>query len=396
MTVLCGPSGSRMQAGFAPFVYIGPAALGALMTEIPIPWAVPLAAALGALTYDLSTFCVTDPPDDPGLDAADIIGFLSVGNPALHHAAALRVQQLFDRYMWYRLCECVDYGPVTPPADPGEPTDMPQINPPFVGYPQLIPPCLSQGLVNVPTDSTHSLVSANLLMGGLNVTAIRAVVVRTILAGAGDTARIDVTQSSSVGTYVALRTDSQTIGPTGTADITVPPYPGADHVIVTCNHVSGSGTSNNASNLYFFCNGELPNTPVQPCCPPDPEVAQGIARILETVLLIQRQAVPFGYVYGANHADLTGHGSISVADLIGVSVDVTTLPNSIGAADGTPVELFDVGFVTLGTSDGYEHSRRIDHDGTLFLPYAAGAFTLVGYTLAPGVTVAIRELVRES
>ena len=113
------------------------------------------------------------------------------------------------------------------------------------------------------------------------------------------------------------------------------------------------------------------------------------------VTLIQRQAAPFGYVYGANHTALSGQGSISVADLIGVSVDVTTIPVGTSVEGGTPNQYFDLGYVTLGTTDGYSTSRRIDHDGTLFLPAAAGVFTTIGYTLGAGVVADIRELVRE-
>jgi hypothetical protein len=113
------------------------------------------------------------------------------------------------------------------------------------------------------------------------------------------------------------------------------------------------------------------------------------------VTLIQRQAAPFAYVYGTNHTALSGSGALDVSGLIGCSVDVTTLPNSYGRAGGVPEELFGLGFVTLGTIDGYETSRHIDHDGTLFLPPGAGAYTKIGYSLSPGVVVSIRELVRE-
>jgi hypothetical protein len=146
--------------------------------------------------------------------------------------------------------------------------------------------------------------------------------------------------------------------------------------------------------LDVWC-GQLPNQALGPCCAPDERLVAQINSILTAVTLLQRQTAPFGYVYGANHTALSGDGSIAVSDLIGVSIDVTTLPGSYGEMIGTPTELFGLGFVTLGTADGWESSRRIDHDGTLFLPGAAGVFTLIGYTLRPGVVVSIRELIRE-
>lgn len=125
-----------------------------------------------------------------------------------------------------------------------------------------------------------------------------------------------------------------------------------------------------------------------------------MAALLETraqVNLIQRQSVPFAYVYGDNHAGLTGDGEIAIdTPLIGVSVDVVAVPSSVSVRAGTPQHLSDVGFVTLGTADGWLASRRIDADGTLELARpGAGALTRIGYSLAPGVEVSIRELVRE-
>jgi len=119
-------------------------------------------------------------------------------------------------------------------------------------------------------------------------------------------------------------------------------------------------------------------------------------RILGMVTLIQRQQVPFAYVYGSNHTALSGDGELSVSGLLGVSVDVTTLPASYGVADGTPETHFGLGYINLGTDDGWTSARSIDHDGTLLLPSAAGVFTRIGYSLSAGVVVDIRELVRES
>ena len=134
------------------------------------------------------------------------------------------------------------------------------------------------------------------------------------------------------------------------------------------------------------------------CCPPDVTTQAYLDSIMQMVTLIQRQAVPFAYVYGDNHVALTGDGEIApVSGLLGVSIDVTTIPSTVGSAIGTPQHLFDVGYVTLGTSDGWLRSRRIDADGTLEIATpGVGAITRVGYTLAPGVEIDLRELIRES
>jgi hypothetical protein len=78
-----------------------------------------------------------------------------------------------------------------------------------------------------------------------------------------------------------------------------------------------------------------------------------------------------------------------------VKVELTSTNLSGGLRDGSPQELFDQGFITLGTADGYEHSRRLEHQEQLVLPIAAGAFTSVGYSLEVGVIATITELRRE-
>jgi hypothetical protein len=113
------------------------------------------------------------------------------------------------------------------------------------------------------------------------------------------------------------------------------------------------------------------------------------------VTLIQRQIVPFAYVTGTSHAGLTGTGSFGISGLLGVKVALTSDPTSLGVRAGTPAELFDRGFVTLGTPDGYPSDYRLEHNPTIILPPRCSAFTTLGYTLHPGVTATITELVRE-
>jgi len=52
MTALCGGGASRRR-GSAIVQYVGPAALGAMLNNIPTPWAVAFAAYVGLITYDL-------------------------------------------------------------------------------------------------------------------------------------------------------------------------------------------------------------------------------------------------------------------------------------------------------------------------------------------------------
>jgi hypothetical protein len=81
--------------------------------------------------------------------------------------------------------------------------------------------------------------------------------------------------------------------------------------------------------------------------------------------------------------------------LLGVKVALTTDPPSLGIVAGTPDQLFDRGFVSLGTLDGYPTDYAIEHNPTLILPPRCSAFTELGYTLHSGVVATITELVRE-
>jgi hypothetical protein len=117
--------------------------------------------------------------------------------------------------------------------------------------------------------------------------------------------------------------------------------------------------------------------------------------IQQLLTLIQRQAVPFAYVSKTVHSGLSGAGSISVQGLLGVKLECTTIPSSLGVAGTSPAEHFDLGWITWGTADGYPQSVRIEHSPQLSLPARASAFTSIAYDLHPGVVATITELQRE-
>jgi len=151
----------------------------------------------------------------------------------------------------------------------------------------------------------------------------------------------------------------------------------------------------------FLC--DAPGTTVGPCCPPDPiltglimQLAQQLALVSRDLTLVQRQAVPFGYVPGANHTGLSGAGELAIADLLGARVTITaTTPGTIGSSAGNPERLFGAGYVQWGSADGFTPRVWLDQVETLTFPPYAGAYTLLAYSLPPGVVVDILELERE-
>jgi hypothetical protein len=178
-------------------------------------------------------------------------------------------------------------------------------------------------------------------------------------------------------------------------DVIIPVPIGATEFRVDAS-ASAATTDLFSAEISGYCTSQYPSgLSGTPCCPPDDTLRAEIDQILATVNLIQRQIVPFAYVAGTAHTALSGAGTISVQGLLGAKIDITTLPASLGRTGTSPLELFDAGWVTWGTADGYPHSVRVEHDPQLSLPVRCSAFTSLAYDFHPGVIATITELHRE-
>jgi hypothetical protein len=389
------PNGSAPQTGVAAEYIIDNAFMRSLL-PVELEWLGQFLPYIIPLRFSTALFCADDPPGFPDTSAVEWAALIA-GSPAqAAQESGRQVAQFLYNILWYRLCEClVDSTPAIG-TGPSEPADLPAINPPELVTRPLAEPCATEEYTSVLfCGGNNGGLTFGLPIAGNQVTAVRLTITDYNYSGANFTGNFDFNWYSSTA---LLRSDRFLLPPVGTGSTRVfnipPPPAGAvqGQVVVVG---TGSGCRQFDTVVEYFCDGAVPGGEVSPCCPPDPDQLAMLQRILQMVTLVQRQAAPFAYVYGDNHEDLSGDGSISVSGLLGVSVDVTTLPDELGRSDGTPEQLFDVGYITLGTADGWSTSRRIDHDGILMLPPAAGAFTSIGYTLTPGVVVAIRELVAE-
>jgi hypothetical protein len=112
------------------------------------------------------------------------------------------------------------------------------------------------------------------------------------------------------------------------------------------------------------------------------------------VQLIQRQAVPFGYVVGAVHGGLTDSGTLTVANILGIRVVFTTIPSRFGRNETVIPEYIELGYVSFGTSDGFLSARVLTHERELVLD-VPGDITQVNYDLQAGIVADIAELLRE-
>jgi hypothetical protein len=112
------------------------------------------------------------------------------------------------------------------------------------------------------------------------------------------------------------------------------------------------------------------------------------------VTLLQRQTAPFAYVSGASHTSLSGTGTVAVQGILGVLLNVS-IPTRAGEVVGTPDTRFSVGWINFGTADGYGPRQFIESDSQVLFPAVNGIWTIVGYSLLPGVTMTLTELIRE-
>jgi hypothetical protein len=428
MTVLCGGGTSSAQPGFGSSIALTASAVAALLNNIPTLWAVPLAGYIGVVTYNLATFCSTDPPAVPTFTAQDIIDLLNPFRPAEFLDAQDKFQQLVGAYFWHDVCQCDSVATPAPPTPPSAPTGAPTINPP-----QLPPQYTSGACLDVqPTESFDSLNIHTWSSGPGYVADLAApfgaqqissiwmytdpdtshILVPTYGAPANATHfRLVVHTNSGNASSANLRWFI-TPDPTSVAGnpITTPlPANGStyDSGIV---HLNNSGqqqfglawATNNASDhpnatiqVQFFCDGQTAEQPLQPCCPPDTTLEGILNNILGMVTLIQRQSAPFAYVAGADHSGLTGDGHISVQGLLGAKVVIDSMGTGVGSVAGDPDEIFEAGWITWGNVDGSTKREFITHSPFVSLPALAGQYTRLGYTLGQGVSVTITELERE-
>jgi hypothetical protein len=364
----------------------------AILSEFPgLSWLVTAAASLGVLEYNLTQLCLTDPPAMPTFTAADVVALLIADAGQAGHDARQKVVDTVARLLWGPSCLCTTGPqPAAPalPANPGATSYQPQT------------PTVSPCYTFTYTD-TFALGAGSLNRAGMNlpIGAAPTSLARHIQSAPGSgviggqwTWKFDQRDVSNV----SIRSDTFSVLQTTNFDTVVAAGTGVRSVVLTQGpQVSGTGTQTiTGTRTDFYCNGGAPGQIQTPCCPPDPSTTATLSALLALVTLIQRQIAPFGYVPGTAHAGLTGTGQFTVSGILGLSVNLTTTPARVGETYGDPVQLFDVGWVNVGSADGFGPRHLISSDPFIIRP-VAGDVTLVGYSIPADVVVTITELVRE-
>lgn len=397
MTALCGGGPSAAKPDFNRILYIAPAALGAFLNNIPTPWAVALAAFIGAVTYDATQFCLSDPPALPTITAEDVANLLNPINVPGWLTARQKFQDLIFYYLWFEACQCTSTTTPTPAAPPSAPDNMPTINPPTIApsYPSG-QACFSQDWTwtilppnNSGTDPPITPVPA----GSTNI-SISATMSRPIVTDDATGWQINVHCFNASGTFIgnAAHVEASTTGQSLTFSAALISGTVSIQPSMANRNISSSMQVELITSV--FCGAPNNGVSQQPC-PADPFTVGLLDQILALVTLIQRQVSPFAYVPAATHAGLSGSGHIAIQGALGVRVTLTTIPSSVGVDFGDPDKLWHGGWVNFGDDSGYSDRRWIDASPITFYPRVAGVYTRLGYSLPPGVVATIDELHRE-
>lgn len=398
MTVRCGGATSSGRDTYQRFVYMAPAQIGALLNNVPTPWAVVFAGAIGSLTYDLQTYCATDPPADPGMTAVDWISLL---NPLELSAAVLAKSKFRDwlgHYFWDTFCRCDDGTIPTPYTPPAAPSDLPVVNSPSVGptYPTGTP-CLTASATfhMTPThfvDRTFS--DAIAVPAGATSVTLTYVPSRHATIGSEEW-QINVNCLNSSGAFIGNSANwAEHNGFTPAGALTAALATGTAFIRFACTPTNVQVATDIDVSASVLCGASAtPTTPLP--CPADPFTQLQLDQLLQLVTLIQRQIVPFAYVSGTAHTGLTGQGSFGVQGLIGARIHVASFGANVGLDDGDPDVLWNAGWVNWGNADGVSPRQWITNADQLTLPSVSGQYTSFHYSLGPGVAIDITELARE-
>lgn len=408
---ICASGASTTKPGVPAALVVDAAYVQSILPPLAA-WTYPYLPWMRALEIgDVGSFCAGDPPSFTLPSAPDLYNFVTGGPAGQVQVVNTFLQNLARYYIWYSLCKCSSGATPAPAAAPAAPANLPQINPSSV-----VTPLNPASCANASTSPLQSSIPAGPAqynsydwtgLGGTssitrwvgsltNPTTLAIQVTHTLVdPGPHENGTLTVRwYNGHVGGLTTLFDNTFPVS-AGTSASYVLPIPSASNyaaILWTAPH-STTDTLSVVSQIY--CGGTPGSLSGQGCCPPDPMVLATLKQVLDTVTLIQRQAVPFAYIVGLVHSGLSGHGVIAVSGLLGMKIDITTIPPSLGRTGTTPEEVFDLGWLTWGTPDGYPSSFRLEHHPQVSMPSRCSGYTTFAYDLAPGVVITLSELIRE-
>lgn len=406
----CSSGIAQPKPGVGVIVALTSTAASLLLERRGYGW---LSALLGFLTnvsVDPTDFCQNGQPELPDFTATDANAMLNLFPPDELATAIGKIKDIVLHYLWYDICDCVG-GTTTPPSTPQAPIDV-------TGYGSIgTDPCLENG--GLSNEYTKTEFGSGRLIAELDW-------------GIGANFSPSTGEDNTVTVRRVHWTVHRTRGATGTHEDPffvqrrwTQAHQGSPQLVETVA-ISGddydetvdvpsgySGfapwgwptTENAADTLTGTAEGFCDVPPTQDasgCCPTDANIIAALAQLQEQLAitktqvdLIQRQSVPFAYVEGDSHSGLSGNGHFVVSGLIGIRVVLTSFPDWLGYEVGDTFEYFTESWINFSTSGVSSPRQWIRGSDQAFFPRNAGVYNLVSYSLKPGLTATIIELIRE-
>lgn len=415
MTDVCGGGPSSPLPLTEPLINLTAAGAASLAAAYGFPELEPvIALAAASIDLVLVNYCSTDPPADPGLTAADVANAIDVMNPGLAIPAIAKVQQWFLSRYWYDVCHCTA-GPTPAPPALSNPNTGIGTNT-GAGSGLNAPPCWTVTAPMTLTDTVnfgHSIVAPFLPSGPGSTISIAGGLFPlssimppgtnacswafTSLGSTHDTlVRFQTIDTSGViGKTLSLARSTISGTQSGTSAINPSidgPY--AQIAFLTDPTPSPLGTTSWQGTFSFTCSGAPPSALVQPCCPPDPLIDAKLDLIYGLVLnLYNRNPGSSAYRLGTVHSSLRGSGTIPVHELVGVLVHISSTPGGV-VLPGQPPYLFDQGWLSCATPDGFIDEKRLTRLNQIWMPSLFPLADTFGYVLFDGVVADITELLR--
>lgn len=413
MTALCSGGTSSAQTGFGTAVAVGVAQIAATLNNVPTTLAVLAAGYIGAVGYELSTFCSTDPPAMPTITAGDWAALVTVSDPVAHLAAQQKFQDMLANYFWPLFCKCDTTTTPAQPALPTPPSNIPTAQPPQVPIAPSVQPCwdakaISEVAGGFPVFDWSQLLWDDNSTATAPTSNDRVYTAQNKPAQVSMTVKCDNATGSNPITAVSItvlefdtggtlqHTYATGVGATETLTFSPALTAGTLNFSVNftyANH-SAAPTGSCSGEVTMWCPGQPVGLPQSPCCPPDPSVQAMLQTILALVTSIyQSEPTPItSYADGTAHAGLSGDGTITLVDsALAIRVNITTDPTYLGLSVGSPNYLFDRGFIVpvINSSPVHGVDRLVFNPQFFALPELTEQ---IGYSLSPGVVVTITEL----
>lgn len=394
MTALCGGGTSGPKSGVAETIIFGAGELATLLEQSGNPWLVFAAPLLGVISYDAINLCQTDPPTIPTFTKAEANAVLGLTLGADFTSGIAKFRDLVYVLIWNQLCQCTSAPQPTPP---------PPVQPPSGFAVQTTKNYCAEDTSHESGQQFSASGQGNVTIGtvgagatsvewfgtvtpqsGINFNPNFTLSFRNGLSGGAGIHPIGTVSLPQSGAFSYVFAVPQGFGTTSISSVYNPVSSSSGVVLISWDVGSNCGSASNQ------------------CCPPDPQIANLVNQIndlanqiLTAVTLVQRQAVPFAYVPGTAHNGLSGHGELSVSGLLGAKITPSAIPSWAGVVSGDPDALWLDSWINWGNADGWTSREFLRASPYVSLPQLAGQFTKIGYSLAPGLTVDLVELLRE-